>query len=205
MKRFKLSFIYTSLVLTIALALSACNKAESPEDISKQFWSAVQERDMESAKLVATWDTVDYLKYLNTDKLHPERFELGEQMVGETRAEVATVLFTNKPGKSGVKLPGVTVLVKTDKGWRVNVKKSMTSVVKYSANNVFDQLNGLMQEGIKGLDSSFSEAMNELGTTLEQSAEELKRELSKPMFEQKHQFRIMPDNQPNAEPKGKRI
>jgi len=155
---------------------------------------------MESAKLFATWDTVDYLKYLNTDKLHPERFELGEQMIGETRAEVETVLFTNKLGKSGVKLPGVTVLVMTDNGWRVNVKKSMTSVVKYSANSVFDQLNGLMQEGIKGLDESFSDAMNELGSTLEQSAEELKRELAKPLFKPKNQFEIMPNNKPMKEP-----
>ena len=180
----------------MCIALSACTKSETPSDISKQFWQAVQDRDMEAAKLVATWDTVDYLKYLNTDKLHPERFELGEQMVGETRAEVETVLFTSKPGKSGIKLPGVTVLVMTEKGWRVNVKKSMTSVVKYSANNVFDQLNGLMQEGIKELDSSFSEAMNELGSTLEESAEELKRELAKPLFAPSDKLKITPDNKP---------
>ena len=194
-----------TFLLVITFALSACNKPKSPSDISKQFWKAVQERDMESAKLVATWDTVDYLKYLNTDKLHPERFELGEQMVGEKRAEVATVLFTSKPGKSGIKLPGVTVLVKTDKGWRVNVKKSMASVVKYSANNVFDQLNGLMQEGIKGLDESFSEAMNELGSTLEESAEELKRELAKPLFAPNNQLEITPGNKPYKDPLGKRI
>lgn len=205
MKALNLKTIFTTFLLVITFALTACNQPESPSEISKQFWKAVQERDMESAKLVATWDTVDYLKYLNTDKLHPERFELGEQMVGEKRAEVATVLFTSKPGKSGIKLPGVTVLVKTDKGWRVNVKKSMASVVKYSANSVFDQLNGLMQEGIKGLDESFSEAMNELGSTLEESAEELKRELAKPLFAPNNQLEITPGNQPFKDPLGKRI
>ena len=200
-----LQTVFTSLLLAVSLGLTACGKPESPADVSKQFWNAVKERDMETAKLVATWDTVDYLKYLNTDKLHPERFELGEQMIGETRAEVATVLFTSKPGKSGIKLPGVTVLVKTDKGWRVNVKMSMTSVVKYSANNVFDQLNGLMQEGIKGLDQSFSEAMNELGSSLEEGAEELKRELAKPLFSPNDQLDIVPGNKPIEDPRGKRI
>jgi len=187
-------------VLLTSLALGACNQNKSPADVSQQFWDAVQERDMEAAKMMATWDTVDYLKYLNTDKLHPERYELGEQMVGDTRAEVETVLFTSKPGKSGVKLPGVTVLVMTDKGWRVNVKKSMTSVVKYTTNSVFDQLNGLMQEGIQGLDQSLSDTLNELGGALEQSAEELKRELAKPLFKPKNQFEIMPDNKPIKEP-----
>lgn len=186
MKTLNQKSIFTILLLVFSLSVTACNQSESPADISKQFWDAVQARDMESAKLVATWDTVAYLKFLNTDKLHPERFELGEQMVGDTRAEVATILYTSKLGKSGIKLPGVTVLVKTDKGWLVNVKKSMASVVKHSANNVFDQLNGLMQEGIKDLDTSFSEAMNELSSTLEESAEELKRELSKPLFAPKN-------------------
>ena len=198
-RRFLIAFLGASL-----FAISACNQPQSPKDVSQQFWQAVQDRDMETAKMVATWDTVGYLKYLNTEKLHPERFELGEQMMGETRAEIETVLFTSKPGKSGIKLPGVTVLVKTDKGWRVNVKKSMTSVVKYSANSVFDQLGGLMQEGIKELDQSLSEAMNELGTALEDSAEELKRELAKPLFSPNNQLQVLPGNQPH-DSRGKRI
>lgn len=170
-------------LLFFLFSLSACNgnKAESPKEVSQAFWQAIQDRDMESAKVMATWDTVDYLKYLNTDKLHPERFELGEQMLGETRSEVSTVLYTSKEGNSGVKVPGVTVLVKTNHGWRVNVKKSMTSVVKYTANNIFDQLNGLMQEGVKGLDETLSESMNELGRVIEEGTQELKRELSRPL------------------------
>ncbi len=170
--------------VVVLFSLAACNghKAESPKQVSQVFWQAIQDRDMESAKMMATWDTVDYLKYLNTDKLHPERFELGEQMMGENRSEVSTVLYTSKLGQSGIKMPGVTVLVKTTHGWRVNVKKSMTSVVKYTANNIFDQLNGLMQEGVKGLDESLSESMNELGRAIEEGTQELKRELSKPLL-----------------------
>lgn len=171
-----------TLLLTLSLSMTACGKADSPKSVAKQFWEAVQQRDMEAAKVYATWDTVDYLKYLKGEKLNPERFELGEQMLGETRSEVATTLFTSKMGKTGVKVPGVTVLIKTKYGWRVNVKKTMTSVVKHTANNVFDQLSGLMQEGIKELDSSLSDSMNELGRALEESAEELKRELSRPLF-----------------------
>ena len=171
-----------SLLTLLIVFLAGCGAPETPKDVSQQFWKAIQERDMESAKLMATWDTVDYLKYLNTDKLHPERFELGEQMMGDTRVEIETTLFTSKPGKSGVKVPGVTVLVKTSHGWRVNVKNTMTSVVKYTANNVFDQLNELMQEGIQGLDESLSESMNELGKALEEGTMELKKELSKPLF-----------------------
>ncbi len=171
-------------ILLVLFSLTACNgnKAESPKEVSQAFWQAIQKRDMESAKIMATWDTVDYLKYLNTDKLHPERFDLGEEMTGETHAEVSTILYTSKQGQTGVKVPGVTVLVKTSHGWRVNVKKSMTSVVKYTANNIFDQLNGLVQEGVKGLDETLSESMNELGRAIEEGTQELKEEFSRPLL-----------------------
>ena len=202
--------IVTSVLFAlISFALAACSKTETPADISKRFWQAVQEGEMDKAKMLSTWDTVEYLKFLNTDKLKPERFELGEQMVGETRAEIETVLFTNKLGQSGIKLPGVTVLTKTESGWRVNVRNSMTSVVKHSTNNVFDQLNGFMQEGIKGLDQTLSEAMNELGSVIEKSAEELKRELEKPLLAPqitpKKPFDAKPDSESSDDSRGQRI
>lgn len=170
--------------LLLIFGMSACQQSpNSPESVSKAFWDAVQTQDMEKAKEYATWDTVDYLKYLNNEKTKPQRFELGETMQGDTRAEVATMLYTQKQGESGIKVPGVTVLLKTNYGWRVNVKKTMTSVVKYTANNVFDQLNGFLQEGLQGLDKQLSNSMNELGKALEEGALELKKELSKPMYE----------------------
>lgn len=195
--------IYLFGIMTLLLLLSACGTADTPKAVTQQFWDSVQKRDMESAKMMATWDTAGYLKYLNTEKTHPERFELGDEMLGDTRAEVNTVLYTTKMGQSGVKLPGVTVLVKTDHGWRVNVKQTMTSVVKYTANNVFDQLNGLLQEGIKGLDESLSESMNELGRALEEGTMELKKELSKPIFPQD----AIPNNAPPKfeKPSGQQI
>jgi len=171
------------LVVSSVFLLSGCvAQSDTPKGVSEKFWDAIQERDMESAKQLSTWDTVDYLKYLKAEKLHPERFELGEEMLGETNAEIATTLFTQKQGKSGIKLPGVTVLVKIEQGWRVDVKKTLNSVIKYTVNNVFDQLNGFLQQGMKELDKSFSESMNEAGKALEEGVKELKKELSKPLY-----------------------
>lgn len=173
-------------ILFLFFLLSACMSAKSPRDVSAEFWGAVKSRDMETAKQLSTWDTVSYLKYLKAEKLHPERFELGEEMLSETRAEISTVLFTSRQGKSGVKVPGVTVLVKIDQGWRVDVKKTMGSVVEETVNNVFEQLNGLMKEGLNELDKSLSESMKNIGKVLEEGAQELKKELdkelSKPLF-----------------------
>lgn len=178
--------VFSWLFLSLFLVLSGCTGQDDPKSVSTKFWKAVQARDMETAKQVATWDTVDYLKYLKAEKLHPERFELGDVMQGDTRAEVSTTLFTTKMGKAGVKVPGITMLVKTEQGWRVDVKKTLGSVVKHTMNNVFDQLNGLMQEGINELDKTLSESMDELGRAIEEGAKELKQELSKPIFPPKN-------------------
>ena len=169
------------LVLCMLL-LSACGGSDTPKDVTNRFWEAVESNDMETAKELSTWDTVVYLEVLDTHEFSPERFELGEAMLGDTRAEIETTLYSSKLGEEGVKLPGVTALVKTDKGWKVNVKKSMAAVIKSSANSMFGQLNGLMQEGLKELDESLGDVVNELGNALEEGAEELKKEFEKPLF-----------------------
>jgi len=179
---------FISIVVSLFLFVAGCSGPDTPKSVSEKFWNAVQARDMESAKQVSTWDTVDYLKYLKAEKLHPERFELGEVMLGENRAEIATTLYTQKQGKSGIKVPGVTVLVKSEQGWRVDVKKTLSSVVKHTANNFLNQFNGFMQEGLKELDKALSESMKEVGKALEEGAEELRKELSKPLSS--------PNNQP---------
>ena len=186
--------LFSWILFFIFIGLFGCAAKSTPKGVADQFWQAVQARDMETAKLLSTWDTVDYLKYLNAEKFHPERYELGvEQRQGEQQAKVDTVLYTKRQGQSTVKLPGLTVLVETEKGWRVDVKKTLASVVKLTINNVFEQLNGLLQEGVKELDKTLSESMQELGKTLEEGARELRKELSKPIVPP-------PSNQPNQVP-----
>ncbi len=192
-----------ALVVLILLGLSACSGSNSPESVSSDFWEAVQDRDMEKAKQLSTWDTVEYLKILKAKNFHPERYELGDKMLGETRAEIDTTLYTTRQGKSGVKVPGVTVLLKTEQGWRVDVKKTLASVIKYSVNNVFEQINGLMKEGIKEIDKTLSESMNELGKVLEESTEELKKELGRPIFP--HKDKKLPAPETKTEPEAQQI
>jgi len=164
-----------------AFLLSACGESGSgsPADVAEEFWKAVQSKDMESAKDLSTWETVVYLEVLNKDDFKPERFELGETMVGDTRAEIETILYSSKIGEEGVKIPGMTVLVKTDKGWRVHVKNSITAVLRSSANSFVGQLNGVMQEGLKGLDKALGDVVNEIGSSFEEGAEEFKKEFNK--------------------------
>jgi len=169
-------------LLVSVLYLSACQSASSPKAVSHEFWSAVQQRDMEKAKNLSTWETVDYLKYFNSERFHPERFELGEETPGDAQANVMVTLYSSQPGKSGLKIPGQTDLVKTKYGWRVDVKKTLGSIAKHTVDNAFDQLNNLMRKGVQELDKALSESLNEIGKALEEGTNELKQELSRPII-----------------------
>lgn len=165
--------------LLIIVTFSGCGNepTDSAESTAELFWQAIVDKDMETAKNLATWESVDYLKYLNRSKTHPERFELGEQMIGEKKADIKVILHSRSQGNDSIRIQGQTVLVKTEHGWRVDVKKSLGSVIKQSVNNVFDQLNNMMQKGIKELDQSFSDSMEDISKGLEEGAKELQREL----------------------------
>ena len=185
-------------LLAVTFLLAGCSEIKTPKQVSQQFWEAIQKRDMETAKQLSTWNTVEYLKYLKVNKLHPERFELGEERMGENDAQINTTLYTSRQGKSGIKVPGITVLVKTDQGWRVDVKKTLSTVVKETVNNVFEQLNGLMQEGVSELDKVLSESLDELSKALDQGAKELKKELNKPLFPQSKDPALKPPKSPKS-------
>ena len=188
-----------TLLSFILLGLLSCSAEKTPKSTSSAFWKAVQEKNMEQAKALSTWDSVEYLKYLDADNFHPERFELGEEKVTPSTAEVPVMLFTTKQGKSGIKVPGVTVLLKTEQGWRVDVKKTLGTVVKRTVDNVFDQLNNVLQDSLKEIDKSLSKSLNDFGKALEEGTKELRKELNKPIVPPSHKLPM------TAPPKGQQI
>ena len=170
------------LILTMFLMIGCSDKEASPESVASDFWQAVIDKDMEKAKNLATWNSVDYLKYIRSGQLKPERFELGEVMQGDKSAVIDTMLYSQRQGQASIKIPGRTALVNTEHGWRVDLKQTIGSTLKETVGTVFDQFNNLMQEGLKGFDKQLSESVKEIGKALEKSAEEIRDELSKQPF-----------------------
>ena len=173
-----------SIIFMMFFIMSCDTKNDTPESVAAEFWQSVIDKDMEKAKNIATWDSVDYLKYIRSGQLKPERYELGEVIKGDRRAVIDTTLYSQKQGQASVKIPGKTVLVSTEHGWRVDLKETIGSTLKETVGTVFDQLNNLMQEGFKGFDQQLSDSVKEIGKALEKSAEELRDELSKQPFGQ---------------------
>ena len=191
----KRSFTLLSLFLMVMLLVGCNGKDQTPESVAAEFWQAVIDQDMEKAKTLASWDTVDYLKYIRSGQLKPERYELGEVLKSDRTATIETMLYSQPQGQASIKIPGRTVLLSTEHGWRVDLKETIGSTVKETVGTVFDQLNNLMQDGLKGLDKQLSDSMkgfdkqlsdtmDEVGKALEKGTEELRNELNKSPFNQ---------------------
>lgn len=167
-------------LLLSLLLLGSCVSSDQQQvrDTANDFWQAVLNEDMETARQFVTWDSVEYLKFLNSGKLAAQRFETGELQITDGVAEIATVLYGGD--KADMKVPLRTVLIRHADGWLVDVQKTLGSMVSGAMGTIVDQLNSFMQDGLKGLDESLSDSIDELGRSLQDGLQGLKEELSKP-------------------------
>ncbi len=168
------------LLSLLSIFLSGCmfsSESQNAVAVTEAFWQSVQDKDMEKAKQLSTWESAEYLKFVQSDKINAQRFETGEVKVTDVSAEVATVLYGGNGGD--VKIPVRTVLVRVDNDWRVDVQKTMGSMVSGAMGAVVQELNGFMQESLKGVDKALSQGIEELGKSLNQGLEQLQKDLEK--------------------------
>lgn len=167
--------------LVLLLLLTGCfEDSNNPKAVADQFWSAVINNEMEKAKNLTTWDSVQYLSYLKTAQLNPQKYELGElaMLENNTRAEVATIL---KGGELGnMDIPVRTVLVKVEDQWRIDVQSTLGSLIQGTMGAVVNELNGLLQQGIKGLDETMNKTLDNLGKQLNDGLDQLQKDLQIP-------------------------
>lgn len=168
------------MVGLLLLVLGGCMSSEQQQarEVANDFWQAVLDKDMETAKGLVTWDSAEYLRFLSSDKVSAQSFETGELQIIDGTAEVATVL--NSGSTAEMQIPVRTILIRHESGWLVDVQKTLGSMVSGTMGSIVDQLNSFMQDGLKGLDESLSESIDQLGKTLEHGLQDLQKELTKP-------------------------
>ena len=160
--------------------VTGCMSSEEQQarETANAFWQAVLSQDMEAAKQQVTWESAQYLKFLNSQQIDAQRFETGELLITDGVAEVATVLYGGEKGD--IEVPVRTVLIRYENAWLVDVQKTMGSMVSGTMSSIVEQLNDFMQDGLKDLDNTLSNRLDELGKSLEQGLDGLQKELNKP-------------------------
>ncbi|HHC73887.1 MAG TPA: hypothetical protein ENK78_02250 [Thiothrix sp.] len=181
-------------MLLLGLSLSACvfsSDSQNARAVAEDFWQAVLEKDMEKAKMLVTWESLDYLKYLSSNRVSAQRIETGEVQITDNLAEVATILYAGNDGATQV--PARTVLLKVDDVWRVDVQRTMGSIVSGTMGAVVNEINDFMQQTIQGVDKALSSEIDKWGKSLDDGMKQLQKELE----EQQKQFNESGNNQAN--------
>jgi hypothetical protein len=169
-------------VMLLGILLSGCifsSESQQVRDTTEKFWQAVLAGDMATVKDLVTWDSAQYLPFLDSKNVSAKRFETGEVKVQENTAEVATILYGGEKGDMAI--PVRTVLVKVKDKWQVDVQKTMGSMVSGAMGAVVNQLNSFMQNGLKGLDQTLSKSVEELNQNLQKGVDQLQKDLTKPL------------------------
>lgn len=177
----KRSMWLTLQALLLTVLLSGCifsSESQQARDVADKFWQAVLSEDMETAKDLVTWESAQYLQYLDSKSIAAQHFETGEIKIQDNTAEVATVLYGGEKGD--MVIPVRTILVRGKDKWQVDVQKTMGSMVSGAMGAVVDQLNTFMQEGLRDLDKALSDSVNELNKSLKQGVEQLQKDLTVP-------------------------
>jgi len=182
------------LMVFMSLSLSACifsSDSQNARSVAEDFWQAVLEKDMEKAKMLVTWESLDYLKYLSSNHVSAQRIETGEVKITDNLAEVATILYAGNDGETQV--PARTVLLKVDNVWRVDVQRTMGSIVSGTMGAVVNEMNDFMQQTIQGVDKALSGEIDKWGKSLDDGMKQLQKELE----EQQKRFNESGNNQAN--------
>jgi hypothetical protein len=111
------------LLLTfLAFVFFGCSsKNISPATISKDFWKAQKQNDIEYAKKLTVKESTS--KTTLYKKIKIKAVDFSEVKEDENRATIATKLYL-KGDKDIDEVEFLTVLDKTDKGWRVNMSST---------------------------------------------------------------------------------
>lgn len=163
----------------ILLLLSAC-QANTPEQVSVNFWQAIIDNQLDTARNLSSQNSQ---ALLNTQP-HPEfknaMIETGQIIIDKTDASVETTLFfaADKEQKISFK----TYLVKEQEEWKVNYPLTRKQFVNNPFNRFFKGLEKLGESINQELEKQiplFEKQIESLGDQLEQQFEKFNHELDK--------------------------
>lgn len=183
----------------LLLMLFGCEKSLSPQEVTHQFWAAVEAKDSDRVRrYVATQSFND--DQLTDDILPISEFKLGRIIIDQDTAEIDTTVVVQSD--QSVEIPLKTLLLKQGEDWKVDYRSTVASVktggdlsdflgelrkfsgiFKSELNNSLDQLERAMpqiKEEFKSLERQFKSELPELEKRLQEFARELEDSMKEP-------------------------
>jgi hypothetical protein len=166
-------------LLGLLFMLSGCQSGPPPEKVTRSFWDAMAQGDIETARQCTT-QVSQYLVTQHED-LKDASLQTGTVDIDGDYAKVATTLRLKKPGPNNV-VKFNTVLAEEDDQWKVDYLQTMNNFLHLPFGEVFKSLQGIGEAINKDLQQQLpliEKQLKSFSDGLLRQMEEFRRQLEK--------------------------
>lgn len=163
-----------SIILILILFISfSCTYVSTPEDVTRNFWNAIEKGDVEKAKKYAVPGSMDNESLTQNSTI--ELIAVSDKAdVENDTARVATEIRMTTQDETGT-YSFETVLVKTNDVWKVDYDKTVNSLMMSSIKEFGRELKQMGRE----MGKAIGEAMKEMGKAMEEALNDARDSLKK--------------------------
>ncbi len=178
-------------LLFILFALSGCESAKTPDQVTRSFWTALIENDLTTAESYVSDDSRTLLAASSHDYSHITSLETGKVIIDGNVASVETTLksedtnFTLRPFE--------TALVIENELWRIDYRQTRQNM----AGTVFDGFFKSLQNLGEKFQNQFEKQLPLLEKEIESFGEQLEKQLEE--FGRQLEKKL-PSKQPEPQP-----
>lgn len=178
-------------LLFILFALSGCESAKTPDQVTRSFWTALIDNDLTTAESYVTGDSVALLTAYPHEFSNITSLETGKMIIDGNHASVETTL---KSEDSSLTLrPFETALIIENELWRIDYRQTQQNMT----GTVFD---GFFKS-LKNLGERFQHQFEKQLPLLEKEIESFGEQLEKQLEEFGRQLeKKLPSKQPEPQP-----
>lgn len=174
-------------LFSLLLLLSGCQGALTPEQVTTEFWQAMIESNLDSARKYATQETQPLIaKQQNMDNA---TLKTGAILIDGSNATVSTIITLKDP-EINKALSFDTVLLKENDLWKVDYQRTLNNLLNLPFGDIFKSLRGigetinnkleqqipLFEKQIESFSEALTRQMDEFRHRLEKSVPPEKQE-----------------------------
>ena len=174
-------------LLSLLLLLSGCQSVLTPEQVTTEFWEAMVEGNLDSARKYATQET--QLLVTKQQNMEDATLKTGVILIDGSNATVSTIITLKKPESNKV-LSFDTVLLKENDQWKVDYHRTLNNLSNLPFGDIFKSLRGIGETINKELEQQiplFDKQIKSFSEELTRQLDEFRRQLEKPVPPQKQE------------------
>ncbi len=148
-----------TIVFSLILFLSACAGGPhlSQQEVARDFWTAMEAKDLAKAQTYAKKGTMDSVSPNNDAKI--DKVEIKPSKVENGLTVVPTTVTATENGEQKTTAFN-TVLEQEDGEWKVDFEKTTTSIMGFSMQDMMEGVGKAMGEAMKGVGEAVGKGLS---------------------------------------------